>query len=138
MDTIDVYTDGSYAGGQCAWAFVAVDENGIVAQHARRMDDMPADLASQRNVAAEMKAAMMGVSWANQNGYRPIIHHDYVGIEKWVTGEWGCGTAYSRQYRRYMRDADIEGFESVTAHSGNRFNEIADRMSRSAALDAST
>jgi ribonuclease HI len=134
---IRIYTDGSHAGGQCAWAFVVVTNGALYCRHARRMTDMPAGLAKQQNVAAEMKASMAAAAWAKTRSVRPTICYDYEGVEKWVTGEWTPRNQYTRSYRDYMRDAPIEGFRHVSAHSGEKWNEMADTLSRSAALDGS-
>jgi len=134
-----VYVDGAFYSGQCAWAFVVVDGGTKISEYARRMDDMPEDLASQQNVAAEMKAAMMGAAWAKENGVEVEICYDYEGVEKWATEQWSAGNKYTRMYRDYMNDHPyVVKYRHIKAHSGHKWNERVDQLAESAARSAST
>lgn len=131
------YVDGAYYNGHCAWAFVVVEDDKEVAKFASAMEDIPEGLSSQQNVAAEMASAMRAATWAKANDVQVVICYDYEGIEKWVTGEWRTKNPYTEQYRVYMQANDhVEGFEYVEAHSGQKWNEMADRMAHSAAKSA--
>ena len=133
--TYDAYVDGAYAGGRCAWAVIILDGGAVVARFASRMTDMHETLANQRNVASEMKAAMMAAAWARTNDVQVHIYHDYEGVSKWPTGEWGAGNEWTQKYRDYMRDHEaVDGYTHVKAHSGDKWNERADRMAHSAAV----
>lgn len=90
----------------------------------------------QWNVGAEIDSALTAVNWAMDNGYEAvIINYDYLGIEMWATGSWNANNPITSSYARRMREAaqhiDIR-FRKVKAHSGNFFNDLADKMARQA------
>lgn len=63
------------------------------------------------------------------------IRYDYEGIQKWADGEWRANKALTRDYAReidYYRDTLKINFEKVKAHSGDIWNEAADRLAKSA------
>lgn len=61
--------------------------------------------------------------------------YDYLGIEKWSTGEWKAKKDLTKDYaafmQKYMKIINIE-FEKVKAHTGVEFNEEADRLAKMA------
>lgn len=94
-------------------------------------------MISMRNVAGEIEGAMRAVREAIQMGFSEIqIYHDYEGISKWVTGEWQATKPGTIRYRKYMhekgKEIDIH-FTKVKAHSGNKYNDMADALAKEAA-----
>lgn len=61
--------------------------------------------------------------------------YDYVGIEKWATGQWRTGKQVSMDYVSYYAilsvDVDVS-FTKVKAHSGVEYNELADKLAKEA------
>ena len=58
-----------------------------------------------------------------------------MGIEKWATGEWKankCGTKMYKAYFDSIKDRLSVVFYKVKAHSGNEYNEEADRLAKNA------
>ena len=90
--------------------------------------------AKQRNVTGEMLGAMNAVLCAIKSGYKAIeIYYDYQGIECWVTGAWKSKNDLTRSYsmamRGWMSHIDIR-FHKVEAHTGDKYNELADKMAK--------
>ncbi len=90
--------------------------------------------AKQRNVTGEMLGAMNAVLSAIKSGYKAIqIYYDYAGIECWVTGAWKSKNDLTRSYamamRGWMSRIDIRFFK-VEAHTGDKYNELADKMAK--------
>ena len=94
------------------------------------------DLVDMRNVAGEIQGAMKAMEFAvdNKISYL-IIYHDYLGISKWCSGEWKAnkkGTkAYKKFYDKCKKSVDIT-FEKVDAHTGDKYNELADSLAKEA------
>lgn len=92
------------------------------------------EFADMWNVGGEIEAAMYAVSFAKKNGYPSVdIYYDYLGIEKWATGEWKANKTATQKYRDFMRGSDVkQTFHKVAAHTGVKFNEIADKLAKRA------
>lgn len=92
------------------------------------------DTAKIRNVAGELLGAMSAIKKAKDIGAKEvIICHDYEGISKWVTGEWGAKNKYTKGYRNYVKNCGIKiRFQKIKAHSGEQFNELADKLAKKA------
>ena len=94
------------------------------------------DLISMRNVAGEIKAAWWAMEYAIENNAETLdIYHDYEGVAKWCTGAWKANLPETMRYRDYYKS--IEGklkvtFHKVKGHSGNEYNEMADKLAKSA------
>ena len=98
----------------------------------RGYDD--AALREMRNVAGEIKGAEWAMRLCAEKGIRDLIlYHDYEGIAKWCTGEWKANKEGTRAYRDFYRS--LQGkvnvtFQKVKGHSGDRYNEEADRLAK--------
>ena len=139
MRPIRAYVDGSFKHslGRIGWAVVVVtetDEWDIVwAKLSGELQDAPKGVMDQRNIAAELKAAMMAAAWAKENEVEVVVVHDYKGIGCWPKGEWTPKNRWTRRYCRYMKENEyVVGYEWVEAHSGDRYNEMADRLAKRA------
>lgn len=136
-DSLCAYTDGSfnpdrkrYGGG------VVFLTNKQLITHTIQVADNKSEYVSSRNVAGETLAVIKAVQWAYEQGYRAItIYYDYIGIEKWITGEWRANTPVAISYRNAIDEMnnqiDIE-FVKVPAHAGVKFNEMADNLAKRA------
>lgn len=66
------------------------------------------------------------------------IYYDYSGIEKWVTGEWRAKKTLTETYRDIVRAYSSKyniTFVKVAAHTGDLYNEMADKLAREAARE---
>jgi ribonuclease HI len=130
------YVDGSFNKdiGKYSFGCVLLTPDGEVIKKSGNGDN-PQSLAI-RNVAGEMLGAMFAVKWARKNGYPEIeICYDYEGIEKWATGSWRAKNDLTQKYAAYMQNnqKDIRiHFTKVAAHTGDYYNEQADRLAKAA------
>ena len=136
---IHIYTDGSYneTTDTVGFGFVIVSSEGRVI---RRGLGTWHNWTESRNVTGECVAALQAISTLHDLGYfdEPItIHHDYEGVAKWINGEWQAKKELTRWYvGRFITDCNAfhyhYRFEHVTAHSGDEWNEEADRLAKGA------
>lgn len=85
------------------------------------------------NVAGETEAAMAAIQEAINLGCKTLtIYHDYTGIAGWAD-DWEADKEGSKRYKKFVKKAKekIElKFVKVKAHTGNKYNEIADRLAK--------
>jgi ribonuclease HI len=134
-DTLYFFVDGSYSGNRkmAGWGWVAVvnddkigEDYGIVTNE---------DFLSSRNIAGELQAATEAASWYVKNIYpeygKPIIVHDYAGIANWHLGYWDATKPVSVEYcRRMCKYENYFNFEKVNGHTGDKWNDYADELTR--------
>ncbi len=132
--TLFAYVDGSYNKGLKIYgsgAIIVHDGEVLAAtkETGKKMNSM-------WNIAGEIAAAAIAVKLAEQ--FMPdhlVIRYDCEAVEKWPTGKWSIKNDYARKYVDFMhrkRPFDIR-YEHVKAHSGDRFNDLADKMASQAA-----
>lgn len=132
--TLIAYVDGSYEDSIKKYAFgcVFITPAGEIIEKFGNGDN-PASLAI-RNVAGEMIGSMFATKWALVNGFKEIeIRYDYEGIEKWVRGIWQTKNELTSQYAQFMRNKEKSIriiFTKVSAHSNNKFNDMADALAK--------
>lgn len=130
------YVDGSYDEGLKRYSFgcVIITPQGDIICESGANEDPEAVVS--RNVAGELMGTMYAVRWSYSNGYTNIlIRHDYEGIAKWFAGLWKANSYCAKKYLEYMnkyRNAMNISFEKVTAHSGDKYNEMADVLAKKA------
>lgn len=129
------YVDGSYniATGEFSYGVVMFHQ-GQELHFSRKFND--SDLAEMRNVAGEIKGAEAAMEYAYTYGMdRITIYHDYEGIAKWPLRQWKAnktGTqAYQAFYDKISESVDIT-FVKVKGHSGDKYNDEADRLAKEA------
>lgn len=130
------YVDGSFdaAIGKYAFGCVILTPDGDIIKESGNGDN-PESLAI-RNVAGEMLGAMTAVRWAIKNGYDNLeLRYDYEGIEKWAAGVWKAKNTLTQKYAEYMQRQQNHikiSFRKVKAHSGDYYNEEADKLAKEA------
>lgn len=94
------------------------------------------ELVDMNNVAGEIKASEIAMQYCVDHGIGMLrIFHDYEGIAKWCTGEWQAkkeGTMKYRQFYLNVKDKLKVEFVKVKGHSGDRYNDLADELAKSA------
>ncbi|MDE5779337.1 MAG: ribonuclease H family protein [Lachnospiraceae bacterium] len=129
------YVDGSYDHSQRRYAYgcVLVFEQEVVTLNG---SDNRQDYVSMRNVAGEILGSEQAISWAVEHGYEKItIYYDYEGIEKWAEGIWKANKAGTKEYQKFVeaKRQEIEiRFCKVAAHTGDTYNEMADKLAKEA------
>jgi ribonuclease HI len=92
---------------------------------------------SMRNVAGELKGAIVAMQYAVNNQYKKLtIYYDYEGIAKWAKREWRANLEVTKAYRDFCQKIKkvIEvKFVKVLAHSGVEYNELADKLAKQGA-----
>ncbi len=129
------YVDGSYdvATGSFSYGMVMFYD-GTEEHFSKKYENH--EMASMRNVAGEIEGARAAMQYCLDKGIGSItIYHDYMGIACWCTGEWKAkqeGTQdYAAFYRNVSTKVDIR-FQKVKGHSGDKYNELADKLAKEA------
>lgn len=134
-DAVVAYVDGSYDQESNCFSYgMVILEHGEEKTFSERFEDP--ELAAMRNVAGEIKGAEAAMAYALANNRRRlVIYHDYEGIAKWCLGEWKANKEGTKAYRAYYELArqrvEIR-FCKVTGHSGDHYNDYADRLAKEA------
>ncbi len=136
-DTAIAYIDGSFDLETKTFGFGAVVFfKGEKLTFSQRFDDE--NLASMRNVAGEIKGAEVVMTWALNNKVKKLIlHYDYMGIENWALGKWKTTKEGTKAYKKFfdeIKDKIEVHFIKVKAHSGDEFNEEADKLAKNSKL----
>ena len=98
-----------------------------------------AELADLRNVAGEIEAAKYVMQYAFDQGIKQIkIYYDYIGIEMWAKKNWKANLDYTKAYvefyEKIAKCVDVT-FCKVKAHTGDQYNEEADRLAKAAVAE---
>lgn len=131
-DTVIAYVDGSYCNEKKIYSYgciIVLDDKTI------EFGGTGKTYIEMRNVAGEIMGSIEAIKWAISNKYTSIIiHYDYEGIEKWANGIWKTNKEGTRKYAKsiqeYRNFIDVE-FKKVKAHSGDFYNEQADKLAKS-------
>ncbi len=129
------YVDGSYNISTKEFSYgVVLLKDGEELHFNKRYDDE--DLASMRNVAGEIMGAWFAIEHSVENKFKNIaIYFDYEGIEKWALGLWKTnkdGTIAYKKYYDSVKDLVNVKFVKVKGHSGDKYNDLADRLAKDA------
>ena len=129
------YVDGSYnaENNQYSYGMVLFDGEQELKFNRFFIDE---ELATMRNVAGEIRGAEAAMRYAIEQGFRKLyIFHDYEGIAKWCLGEWKTNKEGTKAYKAYydsIGDKLEVVFIKVAAHTGNKYNEMADKLAKEA------
>jgi ribonuclease HI len=78
----------------------------------------------------------LAIEYCLKNGINKVeIYHDYEGIGAWADRRWKANNPLTQGYRDFVAEArqNMEiSFVKVKAHSGNKYNEIADKLAKEA------
>lgn len=135
LDYVKVYVDGTFYNNMYGGGYVVMDPQDKIIYQDCGIGISDPELLGMRNISGEMTAAMRATSWVDTHVGRGIIVHDYIGLSKWVTGEWKTNKKYTQMYANYMKPfytLDIIKFEWVKGHTNVVGNEIADRLAKEA------
>lgn len=129
------YVDGSYNIETCEFSYGAVIFIGGKMQTFSEKFSDP-ELASMRNVAGEIKGSEFVMRYCVENGIDEVeIYYDYEGISAWAEGRWKTnkhGTiAYKEFYDEIKNKVKVK-FVKVKGHSGDTYNDLADRLAKDA------
>ena len=135
-DTLIAYVDGSYniKTHEYGYGCVIIHGQSILEQFNGKGDSE--DYVTMRNVAGEIIGSEMAIRYAIKKGYKFIcIYYDYEGIEKWANSKWKANKPGTIAYQRFIQESrqHIEiSFIKVLAHSGDIYNDVADKLAKKA------
>jgi ribonuclease HI len=90
-----------------------------------------------RNVAGEIKGAEFVMRYCVENGIDKVrIYYDYEGIAAWAEGRWKTNKEGTIHYKRIFDELSEKltvEFVKVKSHSGDKYNDMADRLAKDAA-----
>ena len=129
------YVDGSYNSSNKEFSYGMVLLHGAEEQmFCQKFVDE--DLSSMRNVAGEIKGAEAAMRYAVEKGFCKLyIYHDYEGIARWCQGAWKTNKEGTKAYKEYfdsIKDQVEVVFVKVVAHTGDKYNEMADKLAKQA------
>jgi len=130
MEIYDVYVDGSFSEERVKWAMVIVDGDSLIHEDA---GILPKCLNEHGQIVGELNGAVLAVVWAYKNNCKVRIFYDYLGIEKWATGEWKANKEATQKYAEYMQKHApkyVDSFVKVKSHSGDYWNDYVDELIR--------
>ena len=129
------YVDGSYnAETNVFGCGVVIFQNGSTSTFSRCFHDP--EMALMRNVAGEIEGAMLAMRFCLDHNIEEIdIYYDYEGVEKWCSGAWKTNkkgtTAYKHFYDSIKHRVKVN-FIKVKGHSGDKYNDMADKLAKDA------
>lgn len=135
-EKIEAYVDGSYEHSIKEYGSgVVILKNNIV-QKTYSEKGKVKSLVGMRNVAGEIEAAKIAMNYCIENNIENLtLYFDYEGIEKWCTGVWKTNKEGTIEYKKFFdsikNKLNVE-FIKVKAHSGNKYNEEADKLAKRA------
>jgi ribonuclease HI len=130
VNEYEIYVDGSYIDGATGYGLVVLKRGTVVEEIFGSV--AARDVDGTRQVAGELVAVKEALKWCHNNLVTEItIYFDYLGIEKWVTGEWKAKQPLTREYAEYVRNSGVKiRWRKVDSHTGNRWNDRADALAK--------
>ncbi len=136
---IIAYVDGSYNDiSEEYGSGIVIMFKGETIEMSQKGSDK--EMASMRNVAGEIVGATKAMDWCEENveagaGFFLTIYYDYTGIENWALANWKTNKEGTKKYKEraqeFMKYYGLR-FVKVRAHSGNEYNDRADRLAKQA------
>lgn len=141
-----IYVDGSYNPQTAHWGggVAILDDEETEVLHTIQVTDF--DSNGSRQINGELASSIMSLEYVLNHSDRfedkhIAIYYDYLGIEKWATGEWSARKDVSRDYSirvknlilalKVMHQIEVS-FHKVKAHSSDKYNDLADQLSKDA------
>lgn len=95
------------------------------------------DSSALRNITGEMMAVLEAIKFAKNHDVSDItIFHDYLGLSKWVSGEWKTSNFNTTNYVKQIHQAMQQGmkikFIHVKGHTKVWGNEEVDKIAKTA------
>lgn len=128
---VSIYVDGSFkpSSAYAGWGWVAIQNSQVLAEDFG-ITKAP---ALSRNIDGEIEATIQALKWANEKKIPCKIYHDYQGISCWPMGIWKAKSEIALYYLNQIKQISIQySFQKVKGHSGDTWNEYADRLAAKA------
>lgn len=131
-----IYVDGSFSleKKNYSYGLIAINNGEEIYEDCGCGTDE--DAVALRNVAGEVLGALRAAEYAIDNNYESVtIVFDYQGIESWALGTWKRNKkltmAYHQKMQEYKKKIKIN-FVKVKGHSGDKYNDVVDRLAKKA------
>jgi len=129
------YVDGSYNNTTNEYGYgLIMFYDGGEEHFAGKFNDL--EMAAMRKVAGEIEGAKVAMKFCVDNEIGSLdLFYDNEGIEKWCTRAWTAkkqGTIEYRKYYNSIKDKVKVNFIKVRSNSGNKYNELASSIAKSA------
>lgn len=132
---VKIYVDGSFdiESHMFSYGMVILSDGNEITDNKAFNDP---ELAAMRNVAGEIKGSMAAMQYCIDNGISEVaVYYDYEGISKWALKEWKATKEGTKEYVRFydsIKDRLKVHFVHVKGHSGDAYNEMADKLAKEA------
>lgn len=130
---INIYADGSFLNGVIGYGAVIIKDGIVVKELSGTINDEL--LLSSHQIAGEVTAVTEALKCCTANDIKDVsIFYDYAGLEKWAKNEWKSDKGFIIEYKNIVQNCGIKiTWNKVLAHSGNRWNELADKLAKKGA-----
>lgn len=129
----EIYVDGSFINGATGYGAVILKNGKVVDELCGAV--AASEVNNTRQVAGELIAVKEALKWCREHSINEVsIYYDYLGIEKWATGQWKTNQPLTQEYARFVRESPIKiHWHKVDSHTGNRWNDRADALAKKGA-----
>lgn len=129
----EIYVDGSFINGATGYGAVILKNGNVVDEVWGRVD--ASDVNGTRQVAGELFAVREALGWCREHSVDDVdIYYDYLGIEKWATGQWKTNQSLTKDYAQFVRSCPVRiHWHKVDSHTGDRWNDRADALAKKGA-----
>jgi ribonuclease HI len=129
----EIYVDGSFINGATGYGAVILKNGKVIDELCGRVDS--SEVNNTRQVAGELVAVKEALAWCQAHSVVDVdIYYDYLGIEKWATGQWKTNQPLTKSYAEFVRTCPIKiHWHKVDSHTGNRWNDRADTLAKKGA-----
>jgi ribonuclease HI len=129
----EIYVDGSYINGATGYGAVILESGKVVDELSGPVDSF--EVNGTRQVAGELVAVKEALNWCLARSVREVsIYFDYLGVEKWATGQWKTNQPLTKEYARFVAESGVKiHWHKVASHTGDRWNDRADALAKQGA-----
>jgi ribonuclease H-related protein len=129
----EIYVDGSYINGATGYGAVILENGKVVEELSGPVDST--EVNGTRQIAGELAAVKAALNWCAAHSVNEVsIYFDYLGIEKWATGQWKTNQSLTKEYARFVGQSGIKiHWHKVASHTGDRWNDRADALAKQGA-----
>ena len=133
MGKYEIYVDGSFINGATGYGAVVLENGKVVDELSGPVE--ASEVNGTRQVAGELIAVREALKWCCAHSVKEVsIYYDYLGIEKWATGQWKTKQTLTKDYARFVAECPIKiRWHKVDSHTGNRWNDRADALAKQGA-----
>jgi ribonuclease HI len=129
----EAFVDGSFIDGITGYGAVIYLGNEIKAELSGTSKE-----TEFNQVGGELEAVIETLKWCSKNSIKQIrINYDYIGIEKFATGQWQAQNSNSLKYVEAVKKSGVDiQWRHIKSHSGNTRNNRADSLAKKAIANA--